>query len=1221
MKILKVELQNINSLKSDSSIVIDFESEKFYDVGLYAITGSTGAGKTTILDAITIALYLSVPRFKGGKGSLIDIVSHGSNYAFSRVTFENNNCIYEGYWDIRLANKKGILLKNPIETVSLKNLSTEKIVADQKRKYIEEIEKVTQLDYNQFLRSVMLAQGQFASFLSANGPDKGKLLEQITGEQIYKKIGQGILDRKFKEDTKLKEIESRVNSDDVLNEERKIELTKKDKELDVQIVTSEKEIGSIQFIVNWYLKSQELTNQSEKLEQDSKEVNTDIEKYKTEFKLLNLNEKAEPFKELIQNLNRNEKNSVEKSNQLKTLEDELTLLKPEIERLIDLSKKQSTGLEDAGKEFDAWLPKFDLITKIDGELKNEAENKQKAKDKLDELNLQVKLLQDQKNKFTKDLTDAEAKIKIDEAFVAQNKFVKEVASKISNWTTDLTILKGKKETLNENSLFVTQKNKEEEDTIAKLIVNKKLLSQKSAEIEKTEKEILAINEQLSKNNLTDLLREKEKYSLTESNWKLFKNFSEVAAKEEKEFEKISGQKKSFSVDLEAINKQIEAIKKQIVLQEVSVADAAKILDLEKSISKYEEDRKNLIKGQACGLCGSEDHPFTENLESIGVSKSELDLNTRKDNLKKLHVSRSEFDRTEVKLSTSIVGLTEQINSITVDLKSIQLEAKQLDTDCDLTNLTKINIELNVASNKLKSLDEKIISSQKSQAKKDQLSDVLKEQNQSIEALKTKDATLHEKIKNVTSEIDNKQKSINDLTKVCINLENDLKTRLSKFNYELPSIENTNLFIETIEEVVGKYNSTQKNLDDLKSEVKVFNSNLSNIGKQLGAHSKTQNDCTKTIGECEIKSTQLKTKRIGFLPIDITVESKRKSLQFLSKQLGEKAESSKIGLQKLLDIKTKKEALKDENNKDQKTLNDELNTLQLALYSQIKESDFKSRKDIENALLTKEDKQKYTKNKERIKEVQFKLNTLKEVNSKAKEDLNRSKNFEKSEVESRLALDEGRVRKDGFLTEKGKIAEAFRKNKEIRDRNIEIYKKIDAQQEICGVWKELFKIIGNSKDAFNTYVQRLTLKHLLDLANVHLYKLNKRYSLKMEEAYKPKEELNFNLIDHYQTDQARLVDTSSGGEKFIISLALALGLSDLASKNVKIDSLFIDEGFGTLDANTLETVISTLETLQSQGKMIGIISHVENLKERITTQIQITKKSNGVSVVDIYNNSF
>ncbi len=164
------------------------------------------------------------------------------------------------------------------------------------------------------------------------------------------------------------------------------------------------------------------------------------------------------------------------------------------------------------------------------------------------------------------------------------------------------------------------------------------------------------------------------------------------------------------------------------------------------------------------------------------------------------------------------------------------------------------------------------------------------------------------------------------------------------------------------------------------------------------------------------------------------------------------------------------------------------------------------------------------------------------------------------------------------------------------------------------WADLMALLGGSKHAFNTYVQRLTLQNLIHLANVHLFKLNKRYSLKMNKTYKQGEELNFVLIDHYQTSEARPVDTSSGGEKFLISLALALGLSDLASNNVHIGSLFIDEGFGTLDNNSLETVISTLETLQAQGKMIGVISHVENLKERIPTQIQVLKKSNGVSEV-------
>jgi exonuclease SbcC len=283
---------------------------------------------------------------------------------------------------------------------------------------------------------------------------------------------------------------------------------------------------------------------------------------------------------------------------------------------------------------------------------------------------------------------------------------------------------------------------------------------------------------------------------------------------------------------------------------------------------------------------------------------------------------------------------------------------------------------------------------------------------------------------------------------------------------------------------------------------------------------------------------------------------------------------------------------------------------------MEDSDFASRQEIEKALLTQELKQKYAENKGRIEKRKIRFQTLKETNVKAMEHLNESKNFETPEAESKLIFEELKTKRDNLSAEKGEIKEAFRKDQEIRDRNQEIYNEINSQEAICNVWRELFKIIGNSKDAFNVYVQRLTLKHLLDLANVHLFKLNKRYTLRMEEGFKPKEELNFNLIDHYQTDQVRLVETSSGGEKFIISLALALGLSDLASKNVKIDSLFSDAGFGTLDKNTLEIVISTLETLQSQGKMIGIISHVENLKERIPTQIQISKRSNGVSIVEM-----
>ena len=106
--------------------------------------------------------------------------------------------------------------------------------------------------------------------------------------------------------------------------------------------------------------------------------------------------------------------------------------------------------------------------------------------------------------------------------------------------------------------------------------------------------------------------------------------------------------------------------------------------------------------------------------------------------------------------------------------------------------------------------------------------------------------------------------------------------------------------------------------------------------------------------------------------------------------------------------------------------------------------------------------------------------------------------------------------------------------------------------------------------------------------------------------KPTGELELDIVDRWQGDVARDTRTLSGGESFLVSLSLALALSDLVSHKVSIDSLFLDEGFGTLDGDTLETALAALDVLNARGKMIGIISHVEALKERIPTQIHVEK---------------
>ena len=148
--------------------------------------------------------------------------------------------------------------------------------------------------------------------------------------------------------------------------------------------------------------------------------------------------------------------------------------------------------------------------------------------------------------------------------------------------------------------------------------------------------------------------------------------------------------------------------------------------------------------------------------------------------------------------------------------------------------------------------------------------------------------------------------------------------------------------------------------------------------------------------------------------------------------------------------------------------------------------------------------------------------------------------------------------------------------------------------------------------FRVFVQSLTLRQLVNLANLHLEKLTGRYVID-----KTKDDLlDLDIIDTWHSSNRRSMNTLSGGESFLASLALALGLSDMAGKNTQIKSLFIDEGFGTLDEGTLDVAINTLENLQSQGKTIGVISHVKELKERISTQIQVKKKGNGYSRVEV-----
>ncbi len=174
-------------------------------------------------------------------------------------------------------------------------------------------------------------------------------------------------------------------------------------------------------------------------------------------------------------------------------------------------------------------------------------------------------------------------------------------------------------------------------------------------------------------------------------------------------------------------------------------------------------------------------------------------------------------------------------------------------------------------------------------------------------------------------------------------------------------------------------------------------------------------------------------------------------------------------------------------------------------------------------------------------------------------------------------------------------------------------QVDAQAETARLWGELSALIGSADGKkFRTFAQSLTLDVLLAHANGHLAGLAPRYRLQRV----PGSDLDLQVVDQDMGDEVRSVNSLSGGEGFLVSLALALGLSSLSARDIRVDSLFVDEGFGTLDPDTLDVAMATLDALQAAGRKVGIISHVPGLAERIGARVEVTPLGSGRSRVAV-----
>lgn len=454
----------------------------------------------------------------------------------------------------------------------------------------------------------------------------------------------------------------------------------------------------------------------------------------------------------------------------------------------------------------------------------------------------------------------------------------------------------------------------------------------------------------------------------------------------------------------------------------------------------------------------------------------------------------------------------------------------------------------------------------------------KERNELLKQYNEERETLLQQVKpfNITEIIPNKSQDITEI------LEGHLK------NFDMKNKQKQDIE-QTLQE-------NEKQQASLQTQLAVIQNNLTYKNGQLQTEKNTYSSIKrKREKDFAQKNPQTEEEKL-LKSINELEEKKEKILQEKDKQ-NQEVTQSKEQIKHL-------QAFLAEKSKNVSMLKEEF-------LQKLQEQEFSDVEDFLKAQLSKEELQHlqhiFKELEQNIKLTQSKLaESEKELQTLKNKNLTAGSKQELEEQEKNI-----REKQEASLVELGEIQGKLKQNQEIANTYNEKLQELKKQEHIQAKWDALNSLVGSADGKkFRQIAQAITFEQVLHYANMKLQLLQKRYLLIQDK----NNLLNLNVLDNYQGGEIRAVQNLSGGESFIVSLSLALGLAQMASKNVRVDSLFLDEGFGTLDEENLDTALSTLASIQQEGKLIGIISHIPLLKERINTQINVIPEQGGRSIL-------
>lgn len=1245
MRIDKIEICNLASIEGEQQI--DFTKEPLKSAGLFAITGRTGAGKSTVLDAVCLALYNEAPRLgnkeRGAQAADDDAPSiyntcnmlrRGTTQGYSHVTFSlNDGSQYLAKWEVSV-NRNGRFRPIQRELEQLRPKHT--VLADKNTEVQNLIMQIVGLDYSQFTRTVILAQNSFANFLSAKKGEKSQLLEKITGTEIYAKISRNIY-----EETKSAEKEYSIarqhmetlsaramTPEDLQQTEESLRLHAS------QLGKAKEDLALVQRQMEWMVQHGQAMAELEQVKEKLHDARQQYSQLYDRQRELERYDKLQPFAKTYSNIKQTEETIAKLKEETTAKEAEAEQFRRDAEICHGRYSEANDRLLTARQTQSYQQPNINRGRLINGRLTA-------LKDDLKTLQGDMARSDDDLRQRTESRNSKEAEYNDTRKRLDEARLTMQTMRQHQAMVDQMEYVRTHLQTMNDLRHDI---KRTENDLIS---FNKRISAGK--EVAATEeKNNQKLQETVSRLKGELMLHEQANKGLTSHDIQSrLTRLSETAMR--------SGNAirlwQSIARRYDEINDKADELRRRHTLHQQQAEDVtmAKIA-VEKSSHDYENIhqvytlnqskdvasmRQSLKEGTPCPLCGSTHHPyhpdsvqqldeFLGNLiemhqreyDNLQAAKQNLvekqqaydtehgQLQVEEEGLKRMREEQAENEKAWAQyadLDRSFAQCDENVNRDNRRIILIQIyesSCKERDAaKARQEEFTRHQDEINKLNAEIKEVQQQITESSRKQT----------QINADIQILENKMAACQgniEKYKHTLAEEISRMEPIMTIT----GWKERLVDAYEAFDRELAEIKSK---WDTAHEVLQQ---EEDNSFRLQQELKTLDKAMEDL-QRLRRDQKGKQDVK--LQEINRYETDLRT-----LFGDSTPDEEAHRLDAAvaaAEEDAQKATAKYNEVRKSLDgVEGEIKSLRQQSAAQEKILREMRTNLDIEIsrFNTGQEDTlqyFELDRYFSNPQSWSELRETIDEHKRRVAAENVKMEAAQQAVSKLEASPNRPAEQEENQALLADRHDQLTLQIESNEKERSQLEYAVKLHHDCT-KDMNFYRPtLEKAEKNWAAWRELCDVLGSSDgNSFREKAQRYTFEFLVNFANEQLADLTSRYRLQVGRGT-----LQLEVIDRYMLDQVRAVNSLSGGETFIISLALALGLSSLSSNNLEIGSLFIDEGFGNLDSQNLNMVIDALSNLpNTQHRQVGVISHTELIKARISPKISLVPEPGGRSTIEV-----